>query len=175
AEDLPRESLDGQINNYLANIVFSARPVRKLNILGRLSYEKRDNNTPRDVYLIVHNDANAQATALDSVDRRLNRPYSLEKLRFKLDAGVRLGMRNKLSFGYEYKDTNRDFSEVHSIEENIFKVKLSTGGFDFAGGWIEYNRSVRDGSEYISNQPFLDGHDPAVITAITATDPDGLY
>jgi MtrB/PioB family decaheme-associated outer membrane protein len=174
-EDLPRPSLDGEIENIFANIDISARPVRNLNISARLNYEKRDNNTPRDVYLVVHSDSNIQDDDPDSTDRRLNRTYNLERLRFKLDAGIRLGMKNRLSFGYEFEDTDRLFIDVLSNDEHTFNVKLSTRSLDFAGGWIKYTRSVRNGSDYISNQAFLDGHDPAVIAAITASDPDALF
>ena len=174
-EGLPRQSLDAQIKTLFANVTFSSRPTKNLDIRAKLIYDDRDNNTPRDVYLYVHNDSRTQSTDADSTDRRYNRPYSLEKLQFKLDAGYRLGMRNKLSLGYEYTDISRDFSEVASNREHTLSIKLSNRSLDYADGWIQYKRSSRDGeSNYIHNQQFLEGHDPDAIALIAASDPDAL-
>ena len=174
-QNLPRENLAGEIKTLYANVTFSARPVKNLNIRARVTYDDRDNQTPRDIYLWVHNDSNLPSTADDSTDLRLNRPYSMEKSKFKLDAGYRLGMGNKLSFGFEYEEVDRDFSEVANMDEQTFSVKLSNTSLDYADGWIKYNRSSREGSDYVTNQQFLDGHDPAVVAHIAATDFPGLY
>lgn len=174
-EGLPRQNLDGEIKTLFANVTLSTRPVKNLDVRARLIYNDRDNETPRDVYLYVHNDSHAQSTNPASTDRRYNRPYSMENLKFKLDAGYRLGKGNKLSFGYEYEEIDRDFSEVANSDEQTFSIKLSNTSLDFADGWIKFNWSSREGSDYITNQQFLDGHDPHVIAAISASNPAGLY
>lgn len=172
-EPLPRTNLDGEINTLYAQVALSTRPLRNLDLRAQFTYDDRDNDTPRDVYLIVHSDVQAQNTSATSTDRRLNRPYSLEKLKFKLDAGYRVGMSSKLSASYEYEENNRDFSEVASTDEHTVKLKFSVNPFAMASGWVQFSHASRDGDTYVSNQPFLDGHDPAVIAAATGpTDPD---
>lgn len=174
-EPLPRTSLNGEIDTLLVNIGISSRPLRNLDLRARFTYDDRANQTPRNVYLIVHNDVTAQSTAADSTDRRLNRPYSLERLGMKLDAGYRLGMGSKMTASYAYQRNQRDFSEVKTTDEHTGKVKFSMNPFTLASGWVQYSHAIRNGSGYISNQQLLDGHDPAVITALANTAPDDLF
>jgi MtrB/PioB family decaheme-associated outer membrane protein len=77
---------------------------------------------------------------------------------------------SKLSVGYEYEQRDRDFSEVESTDEHTFNIKLWTSINPMLNGWIKYAHSERDGSGYVSNQPFLDAHNPDYIATLAAND-----
>ncbi|MBI1732504.1 MAG: MtrB/PioB family decaheme-associated outer membrane protein [Gammaproteobacteria bacterium] len=152
--DLPQTDLDGQIDTWYVNLGLSARPWRKLDIRAQYVYDERDNDTPRDVYVRLPNDSGDQGTPDDEL-ARINRTYDLKKHQFQLDAGYRMTPASKLSVGYEYEHKDRNLSEVANTDEHTGKVKLWASPGALLSGWVEYARSTRDGSTYVSNQAFL--------------------
>jgi MtrB/PioB family decaheme-associated outer membrane protein len=163
ATPLPRSSLDGEIQTIFANLNYTARPLPRLSVGARYTYDDRDNKTPRDVYSRVRNDADAQADPADPTDsnNRLPRPYSLERHLIELNGDYRLSRMAKLGVGYEFENIDRDFSERETTREHTGNVKLSLTPLGTTSGWIKYAYSRRDGDDdYISNQPFIDGHRP---------------
>jgi MtrB/PioB family decaheme-associated outer membrane protein len=84
-----------------------------------------------------------------------------------MDAGYRVAARSKLTFGYEYQQRDRNFLEVASTDEHTGRVKLWSALGDHVSGWIEYEHAVRNGSDYVSNRPFLNGHNPDYIATLS--------
>lgn len=166
---LPRNDLDGEINTLFANVNLFHRVNNKLDLKARYTYDNKENNTPRDIYLRVAGDASAQGTLLSS-NARQNWTYDLEKQKVELDGNYRITPMTKLSLGYEYESKDRNFSEVADTDEHTGKIKLSSNPVDYASGWVKYSHSVRDGSTYVSNQPFLDGHNPDYLATLTGAD-----
>jgi MtrB/PioB family decaheme-associated outer membrane protein len=162
---LPRANLDGRIETTYVNLGVSTRPARKLDIRANYVYDERDNETPRDIYQIVVNDSGNQG-ALVSSNARINTPYSFTTHRFALEAGYRVLPRSKLTFGYEFEHRDRDFSEVANTDEHTARVKLWSAFGARVSGWVEYERAERAGSSYISNRPFLDGHNAAYVATL---------
>ena len=140
---------------------------RKLELKARYTYDDRDNSTPRDIYVRVAGDTQNQL-GLISANARINWFHSLERHKFELDGGYRITSMTKLTLGYEYESKERDFSEVENTDVHKVKVKLSAGPYEIASGWIKYEYSSRDGSNYVSNQLFLDSHNPAYIATLVA-------
>lgn len=162
---LPRSSLDGDIATLFANVNLYSRLTNKLDAKARYTYEDRDNNTPRDVYLRMPNDSTSTIPVLADANARINWPYSLTKHLVELDGGYRITPMTKLQLGYAYERKERDFSEVADTDEHTAKVRLSATPFDTASGWIKYSHSWLDGSGYIANQPLLTGHTQDFIDA----------
>ncbi len=175
---LPRDSLNGEIETLYANINVSTRVTSRLSLKGRYTYDERDNNTPRDIYVRIAGDAGAQG-ALISGNARVNWPYSLERHKLDLEGSYNLydflpGTR--ISAGYEFESKDRDFTEFDSTDEHTGKVRLSFTPSAVAGGWVRYQHQERSGdSTYVSNQPFRTGHNPDYIAFLEANDPGGLF
>ena len=158
----PRADLDGKVDRWYANLKFSSRPMRGLNVGASFTYDDYDNQTPRDLYNRVVNDAAAQ-DATNPSRNNVNRPYSLEKTKFDVDVGYRLTMKTKLSAGVEYERNKRDFSEAETTNEATGKIKLSSNLHMTTSGWIEYSYSDRSNSSYDPSVPFIEGTDPALL------------
>ncbi|NIP49987.1 MAG: MtrB/PioB family decaheme-associated outer membrane protein [Gammaproteobacteria bacterium] len=175
ATPLPRSNLDGKIQTIFANLNYTVRPLSRLSVRAHYTYDDRDNKSPRDVYSRVSNDSTPQADPANagSPNNRLPLPYSLERHHVEVDGDYRLTRMAKLGAGYEFlREGREEFSEVDTTNEHTGKVKLSMTPFSMTSGWVEYAYSKRDGDEYVSNQPFLDGHPPAHIANVGI---DGTY
>jgi len=161
---LPRKSLDGEVNNILANVAVTARPMPKLELAARYRYNDRDNDTPRDVFLHTANDVGNQVDPSDE-DARINLPYSWTQHLVNLDAGYRILPSTKVSVGYEFENKDRTFTVVETTRDHTFKGKVQSAPFDYLNGYFAYAHTLRDGSDYAGNRPFLDSHanisDPA--------------
>ena len=171
---LPRDNLDGEIETLYANINLSSRLTSKLGVTARYTYDERDNNTPRDIYVRIPGDAAAQAGLIDA-NARLNWPYNLTRHYLELEGSYNLMSTARLSVGYNYESKDRDFTEMESTDEHTGEVRLSVNPVEWASGWIRYQHSIRSGSTYISNQPLLTSHNPDYIADITINDPGELF
>jgi MtrB/PioB family decaheme-associated outer membrane protein len=172
---LPRDNLDGEIETLYANINVSTRVTSKLSLRGRYTYDERDNKTPRDIYVRIPGDAGAQG-GLISGNARVNWPYNLKRHKLDLEASYNLMRGTRISAGYEFESKDRDFTEFESTDEHTGKLRLSFTPSSVAGGWVRYQHQERSGdSTYVSNQPFLTGHNPDYIEFLETNDPDGLF
>lgn len=154
---LPRESLDGEINTTLVDIRLASRPFDRFHLTTGLRLDDRENETPRDVYYVVHGDAGHQDPPGSG---RINLPYSYTKKDFKLDGTYRLASRTRLTAGYSYAEEGRDFSEVNKSDEQGVKLGFSAQPTDTASIKLDVSREERDVDEYIGNLPFRISHEP---------------
>jgi len=154
---LPRQDLDGQVDKIHAGLTVSSRPTRELDLKGRYTFDKRDNDTPVDVFLTVPGDSVAQG-AQNSALARLNRPYSRTSHKVELDAGYRVLSSTKVTVGYDFEHNTRDLQEVGQTNEHTGRIKLKSAPTHYASGWVSYAHSSRRGSAYNSNDPFLVSH-----------------
>jgi MtrB/PioB family decaheme-associated outer membrane protein len=148
---LPRSNLDGEIVNTYVNLNLTHRFNSKLDAKARFTYDDRDNNTPRDVYIRIAGDAQAQPTWDPATgdfsaggNARYNRPYSLERMKFEFEGGYRLPYMSRLTAGYTYEEKDRDLQEVDTTEEHSFHVKLNTMPAQWVSGWGKYTYRTRE-------------------------------
>lgn len=149
---LPRQDLNAKVDTTLAHLRVSSRPLPRLNVVGRIRHEERDNKTPQDVYRFVSGDAGLQAAPEAG---RINRPYSLTRRELSIDAAYRLPQRTRLTAGYENRLRQRDFSEVNSAREHVFRAGLSTHRFENVSLGLDASHERRDTNRYIGNRPLL--------------------
>lgn len=154
---LPRDSLEGEINNTLVNVNYSSRPLRDVDFRAGYRYDRRDNDTPQDVFIRITGDAQDQP-GIATGNARINLPYSFENHQASVDAGYRFMPRTKFSLGYQYDQKERDFQEVAITREHTVKGKLSATPYSWASGWVQYSHAFRDASNYVDNRPFILGH-----------------
>lgn len=156
----PLDSLDGEINTITANLGLSSRLTPKLTVSTAYRYENRDNDTPQELFFVLRGDVENQKTSISGSRARLNLPYSREQHRFQADATYSLSNRTRLSAGYEYEQFKRDFTERRTTREHKAHAKISSSFSQAATGWVGVNYSMRDGSEYIANVPFVASRTP---------------
>lgn len=157
ATPLPRTSLNGEINTLRADLAITMRPAPKLNVKASYRYEDRDNDTPRDIYLLVHNDSGNQGT-IDSSAARINVPYSRTRHLFEVDTGYRLTRNMKIQGSYEYEHLSRNFSDVSKTREHRVNGKLRYSPTQNLQSWVDLSYTNRDGSTYDDNAHFVASH-----------------
>ncbi|MFQ5562249.1 MAG: MtrB/PioB family decaheme-associated outer membrane protein [Parvularculaceae bacterium] len=157
---LPRNSLEGEINTITGNFGLSSQLSPKFSVRTSYRYENRDNDTPRTLFQILRGDSEDQPTDLSSSRARFTLPYSRKQHRFEADASYRLSSATKLSAGYEYEQFKRDFTERSKTREHKVHAKLSSTVSQNASAWVGIDYSMRGGTEYIHNLPFLSSRTP---------------
>ena len=110
--DLPRNSLDAEVNTRLVNMKVSSRPIAGLRHLGEYKFNDRDNDTPQDTYDYVVADAG------DSAVSRTKLPYSFRQNLLRLEAGYALPKRTDVAVGVTHDRIERTFQEVDETDEN---------------------------------------------------------
>ncbi|MCC5873141.1 MAG: MtrB/PioB family decaheme-associated outer membrane protein [Gammaproteobacteria bacterium] len=149
---LPRADLNGKVDTTLAHLRLNSRPLPRLNLTGRVRYEDRDNKTPQDVFLPVSGDAGLQVAPENG---RINRPYGLTRSEIGFDGAYRLPQRTRLNFGYEHRLRKRDFSEVNTAREHVFRGGLRTQRFQAVSLGLDASHERRNTSRYVGNRPLL--------------------
>jgi MtrB/PioB family decaheme-associated outer membrane protein len=163
---VPRSSAEAEVNNYLVNLAVSSRPVANWDLRGGYRYFNRDNNTPRDVFVRIVGDAEDQPAGVANDNARINLPYSLDQHEVKLGAGYRIFSRTKLSVGYEFDRTHRDYQEVDYTTEHALSAKLRSNPMANVNGWVQFTHTRRDNSGYQGNAPFLESHTPEYLATL---------
>ncbi len=178
---LPRNSLEGDITTLHANLSVSARPLPKANLKGEYTFDDRDDNTPRDVFLTIPNDsgfsggpppAGADQLAIAGDRARVNRTYSRRSHKVELDGGYQVLSDLNLGVGYDFETIDRESTEAEFTYEHTGRIKAKYAPSSYASGWVSYAYSERDGSEYESNLPFLISYSPEHVATLAGT---GLY
>lgn len=159
-EPLPQSSLQGRVDTTHANLRITSRPAPQWHIATRVRYRDRDNRTPQAEYQRVRGDAEHQQAPESA---RINRPYSLTVTQLGTDAAYRLNRRVRLSTGYEYQYTERDYSEVRRMEEHAIKAGARTSGSQYTAFSAELQHQQRRGSEYLDQLPYRATHVPGTI------------
>ncbi len=163
---LPRDSLDGRIDTLLVNLRLAARPTHAFHWSASLHRDDRDNKTPRDEYVYIGGDSQAQNTAADSNRRRFNEPYSYMQDQLRIDAGHKIFSHAEITAGYERNETGRTFSEREEQAEDIYRMGLQSNLFDTLSAGARLEHARRRGSVYVGEEPFLSGYSPGYTSTV---------
>ncbi len=140
---LPRNSLDGEVYVYSARAGITSRPFKPLRLKAQYRYDERDNDTSHDVYTYDRMDSGSTSpTAV------INQPLSYRKHKAILDANYRFSKIWSGSAGYEYRHTERDYSDVEKSREHIGSAGLKWQPRDNFDASVRLGRSSRDASDY---------------------------
>jgi len=163
---LPRASLDGRIDTRLVVLRLASRPQGPWSWGFDYRFDERDNRSPRDSYVGIGGDSQAQDASEASGRRRINLPVSYREQRLGLNAAYRFGTRSDLRMGIERRDIDRTWSVRSDSEETRLNLGLrSRIGERFHAG-LRWVGSRRSGSTYLGNRPFLDSHTPAYVDTV---------
>lgn len=145
---LPRNSLDGEVYLYSARAGVTSRPIKPLRLNAQYRYDERDNQTPRTAYRYDVMDSGEQSAAAVT-----NEPLSYRKHKASLDANYRFSSEWRGSAGYEYRHTEREFSDVEKSREHIGSAGLNWRPRDDLDAGLRFSRSSRDASDYQAEDP----------------------
>ena len=140
---LPRSSLDGEVYVYSARAGITARPLKPLRLKAQYRYDERDNDTPQAAYTYDRLESGtASPTAIT------NNPLSYKKHKAILGANYRFSSMWSGSADYEYRDTEREYSDVEESNEHIGKAGLKWRPRDDFDAALRLGMSSRDASDY---------------------------
>jgi MtrB/PioB family decaheme-associated outer membrane protein len=139
---LPRSSLDGEVWLYSARAGITARPVKPLRLKAQYRYDERDNDTPQETYTYDRMDSGSTSQPIE------NEPLSYKKHKLILDANYRFSPEWSGSAGYQYRDTDRDYSDVEKSTEHSGKAGLKWRPRDDFDASLRLGTSTRDASGY---------------------------
>lgn len=142
-EPLPRSSLNGRVQTYLAQFKATAQPAPKFDLSASYTYDKRANHTPRDPYMSL-----MEPEWLELLMWSV--PYGFTRQTAKADASYRFPTRTKLAVNYVREELDRTFAEVTSQTENTVRARLSQD-FGVGNAYVSYLYGSRTGSPY---QPY---------------------
>lgn len=157
---LTRDSLEGKIETYSADLRLTTRPLRGIYLVTRYRLDDRNNQTPRTLFLPVPGDSTDQVPVEEG---ELNRPYSYRKQTAAVDAHYRASRRVRVEAGYEVSDIERSYSEVEETREYIAKLGTTLNTFDDVSLHLSYAYSERRGERYVGNRPLRAAHLPGTI------------
>jgi MtrB/PioB family decaheme-associated outer membrane protein len=141
---LPRSSLDGNVNTWLANVLVTARPTPKLGLKARYRFYDYDNTT--DEFIIPANVEN------DTVFRTGNERTVFPEYRRQnvdLDASYTFlkPLVLHLGYGWDRWDRSND-REVRNLNEHEIRTHVDYTAARWTMLRLGYEYSARDGSDY---------------------------
>ena len=159
ANSLPRDSLDGKIQQNIVNLKLASRPNSKWNFNGSYRYHDHDNRTTQAPFtFIIADSQNTGSNAKDEIDLTVvNQPYSYTRQLAKVDGKYRFGRGASMTLGYNFENMQRENSEVDETDEHEiwskFKWKLGQHHVpeiigNTLDGWFKLGHTSRDGSGY---------------------------
>ena len=163
---VPSEGAGAKVETLHANLVFTTKPIRNVDIRTSYTYDQRNNDTPVNDYAVLRNDSENQVTQLNSQTIRENLPYGRKQHRFKIDTGYRFLAKNKLTVGYAYERNERDYAEVDHTDEHNGHIKLASSLLNTLNGWVKYEYIARNASEYKGNSLYLQSHTPQYLATV---------
>jgi len=152
---LPRNSFDGKIQNFFGNLSATARPYSGVDLRASYTADDRENDSPRNVYKTIENDAAGAGTGYLGNSPFTNMPISYRSQTIKLDAGYRFLPGTKLSLGYVYKLTDRDYAIVNHNTENTISARVNSNLAAGVNAMLGYEHSVRTASNVNLSAPWL--------------------
>jgi MtrB/PioB family decaheme-associated outer membrane protein len=163
AQPSPISRANAEVDTLHANLNFSTRPFRKMQLRARYVYAERDNQTNQNRFFVLRNDSENQVSRIDSTTLRYNLPYGRRQHKFSLNTGYRLFPKSKLSVGYRYNYTSRDYSQVADTNQHSAVIKLAISPLTIVNGWIQYEHVFRKAVKFDHDEIFRTSHSPAFI------------
>ena len=114
---LPRNNLDGEVDVTHFDLRVTSAPWSRVRFTGEYRYDERDNDSPVETWETVSVDAIPGAVVR-------NLPYDYERWDVDFFTDIRVAKGFKTSFGYTYRETDRNLQEVDTQDESIYWAKL---------------------------------------------------
>jgi MtrB/PioB family decaheme-associated outer membrane protein len=134
-------SYEGEVKNETFTVSFASAPMRQLDTKLYYYYRKRDDNSTHVSF---------NSTAIPGPEA--NEPYSYKSNNWGFDAYWRFDRANRLGFGYDYKDTEREgrFDYDETKDKRLF-VEYKNSSLDNLGARLKYTYLERDSNFLLAN------------------------
>lgn len=150
-------SLDGLVNNTLAQFGLTARPMPKLSLLANVRYEDKEDKTPIASYIVTGPGSLGGTTYT-------NHQNSSKKLNGKLEASYLLPKNYRATLGVDYQSVKRDrpvstalIDGLSALREDTrelgYRAELRRSMSETLNASVGYVHSKRDGSSWLSLAP----------------------
>jgi len=140
-----RGNLGGKLNTTNATSAFSSRLTSRFSLAASFTYENRDDQTPRDVYLVDYAHGNGKTAYT-------NNPQSMKTKRGKLEGIYQFGDGYRLVTGYDYDEKRYVGMEEEGYrektEEDTYRVALRKTMSETLNGALTLSHSDRTGSDW---------------------------
>jgi len=163
---LPQNDLDGQVQTLVGNLVFSARPLPRLNLNARYRIYDYDNGS--DEINFGTEVVNDQSTIRDQERRSIANSYT--KQSFDSEAAWRFDPTLTAALGFEWESWNRSSDrEVRHQNEYGWTSRIDWRAANWARLRTSYAFRVRTDNNYSWTAPFEASFPPAEVpSAATA-------
>ena len=145
------DSLNGKVITTLAFTDLTMRPMARLDLVGSLRYEDRDDQTPEVQFI-----ANSGSTASSAGVTGINKPRQLKQVKGALEANYRLDGGYRLVGSLEQEDFTRNGSRDkvrvayrENTTETTERIEIKRTMSETLNGGVAILHSERRGSQYI--------------------------
>jgi len=144
-------SLNGKVVTTLAFTDLTMRPMAKLDLIGSLRYEDRDDQTPEAQFI-----ANSGSSAFSAGVTGINKPRQLKQVKGAFEANYRLDGGYRLVGSLEQEELTRNGSRDkirvayrENTTETTERIEIKRTMSETLNGGVAILHSERNGSEYI--------------------------
>jgi len=141
-QPLPRSSLDGRVDTLSGNLKLTSVLTDKIRINAALTYDDRDNRTPRALYEWITTDTTAATP-------RSNLPYSFTRSVAKADGTYAMAPDVRIDAGCEFDEYKRDLQEVSKTHEGSCWGKATIHAKEQADIMLMWTHAQRTVSDYV--------------------------
>ena len=168
AQPLPATDLDGEVETISVDVRATYRPrwkaLRKLTLRGGYHYDDRDYDRTRNAYRYVRGDSADQP---DTALAIFANAHDNQREGLELAGDYRLPWwRAKLTFRYDYVETERRNAAVEETESDIYTTALRLTPLTGVSVRAEYSFEDRKADTYFFDQSFFARRTTEFINAI---------
>jgi MtrB/PioB family decaheme-associated outer membrane protein len=167
--ELPRERADARIRIGVANVTFTSRPWRAVNLTARYRLHDRRNTTPHfEVVDRVRMDQQREAFDPSNLGKHGPEFHDISRHRLDLEAAYAPIAFTSVRVGYGHTRTSRTHRVFELTTENTIRASVDTHGTPWVGFRAQVERASRDGGDFnpqalvlASEQPGMRHYDVA--------------
>jgi MtrB/PioB family decaheme-associated outer membrane protein len=142
---LPRASFDGLVRTTYGNIALTSQPLPKLDLRVSYTIDNRDNQSPRNLYLVY------PVSAASTSFSYYNLPFSYEHQIATAEASYRIMPQTKITLNDTFDSTYRTYANTSLVTSNTITAKIRSEMLDGVFGSLSYGHQDRVAHNYQTN------------------------
>lgn len=163
AIELPRDRADASARIAVANVTFSSRPWRRVNLTARYRLHDRSNETDAfDVTDRVRIDQVRELLDPEGLGKHGPEFYSITRQRLDLEAAYSPLRFTSVRLGYGHTRGSRTFRIFEHTSENTIRATVDTTGNQWLSLRAQVERSARNGDDFDAHALVLAGEQPGM-------------
>lgn len=146
----PATSLDGAIQTFNGNIAATTQPFANADLRVSYKIDDRRNQTDRRKFSGQYYQDAFSASPIAPITL----PLSYEHQVFEAQGGYRILPQTKLTVGYAYESTQRNYANTGMVTQGTISAKVRSQLVDSVFGSVGYSHEDRSASNYQRNNPW---------------------